>query len=260
MTEASSEVVVVKYGSTTVANEHGMNIMQLRGYSTEIAHLMLQYQVAIVSSGSIAMGRAMWSGGERPTEAENFAAVGSAEAFISWQQALAEQSLTDGSRINAGQVPVTDHEINSEEGLVLRRRLFSLMCAGIVPVANGNDVLSGEGAKDIKIDTDNDRLAGHIAELLNARHLILLMNRAGLLDREGNVVNRVGNSYKNLAWALSLAREDGDGERGGIRSKIMTAFKAARLRGIAAHIAHAEADLPAVLAGHVGTHFEPRGR
>src|SRR5665213_1821099 len=142
----SRDVVVVKYGSSSVTDEHGMDAQRLSAYCDEVEQLRRRYAVAIVSSGAIATGKAMEPGRSLQTPDENFAAVGSAEAFIAWQKELRKK------RIASGMVLVTNHEIESEEGGILRRRMFSMMNAGndgIVPIANGNDVLSEEGVQEL---------------------------------------------------------------------------------------------------------------
>ena len=254
----SRDVVVVKYGSSSVTDEHGMDAQRLSAYCDEVEQLRRRYAVAIVSSGAIATGKAMEPGRSLQTPDENFAAVGSAEAFIAWQKELRKK------RIASGMVLVTNHEIESEEGGILRRRMLSMMNDrddGIVPIANGNDVLSKEGAQELRIDTDNDRLAGHIAELLGAKHLVLLTDMPGVLNSDDEVIKHVG--VYNVNQTLALARErqirEGGGGRGGMHSKVKVAYEAshAGLEPGFAHIAEATNDLQAVIACRVGTHFAP---
>ncbi len=212
--------------------------------------------MVVVASGAIVTGRAMEQERKPQTETEdsNAAAVGSAEAFLAWQREFIIKDMS------AGMVPVTNHEIVSREGAVLRQSLFRLMAADIVPIANGNDVLSEEGSEELRIDTDNDRLAGHIAELIEARHLILLTDRPGLQDHAKQVVQSVGTA--NLEEARSFVQDtDKGGQRGGMHSKIDVAYGFSH-NGPAsgfAHIAEAMDDLQGVIAGQTGTHFAPLG-
>jgi glutamate 5-kinase len=254
MEQPDKEVVVVKYGSTSVTNEAGMDIGRIGTYSNQISRLLFRYNVVIVSSGAIVTGRAIEK--DKPKmEDGDYASVGSVPACAAWQKELSIRS------ISSGQVPVTNHEIDSIEGESLRRRMFSMMRHEIVPVANGNDVLSDEGPKELRIDTDNDRLAGHIAKLLAARHLILVTDKPGLQERNDKVVSLV--TPDNLEGAYSLVREeDNNGESGGMHSKIDVAYDFSEISPIRpqpgfAHIAGARDDLQSVIAGHVGTHFAP---
>jgi glutamate 5-kinase len=244
------DIVVVKYGSPSVTSEIGMDHERLASYSSEIARLMVRHHVVIVSSGSIVTGRALHEG-QHPIRDSSAAAMGSAQAFLAWQEALELQGM------DAGQVPVTNHEIDSEEGTTLKESLFNMMNEAIVPIANGNDVLSREGSKELRIDTDNDRLAGHIAELVEAEHLILLTDREGVLDPQKVVVKNVDTS--NLDQVLGFVDEGGNGERGGMASKIIVAYRASHFGSQAAHahIANARADLKAVLDNQDGSHFVP---
>lgn len=239
--------VIVKYGSPSVTNELGMDGECVDNYAAQISRLSERYRVIVVSSGSIVTGQALWAG-KHTLPDEDYAALGSAQSFMAWNKALLNYGMY------AAQVPVTDHEISSSEGVVLKKRLASLLGNGIIPVANGNDVLSGVGAQDIRIDRDNDRLAGHLRELTEAQQLLLLTNKDGLLDTQGNVVKYV---YPDTAGAaLSLVVGGGEGERGGMSSKAQVAIEAMH-QGAVAHIARAGADLQAVIDEQVGTHFIP---
>jgi glutamate 5-kinase len=252
--KANKDIVVVKYGSTSVTTkERGMDTERLRVYTPQIARLALNHEVVMVSSGSTVTGRASRDGKKPLSRKGNYAAVGSARAFIAWQDELATRG------IESAQVPVTNHEIDSKEGTALRRSLMSLMEDEVIPIANGNDVLSNEGIKELEIDTDNDRLAGHIAQLLGARHLVLLTDREGVLDPAKAVVPTVGPD--NIALIRSFIEEGGAGEGAGrgMHSKVDVSYAAAQLpqQGTYAHIAQAGTDLQAVLDGQVGTHFPP---
>lgn len=247
---AGKDIVVVKYGSTTVTNEKGMDTEKLRLYVPQIARLALDNEVAMVSSGSTLTGQALRNGKEALSRRANYAAVGSAKSFVAWQDELA------GKGIDSAQVPVTNHEIDSAEGYMLRQSLLSLMGDGIMPIANGNDVLSDEGMEDLAIGTDNDRLAAHIAKLLGAKHLIILTDEQGVLDRADQVVPNVGTG--NINRVRGLVKDSGNGIGGDMGSKINVCYEvSSKPVGIFAHIAHAGAELLAVLDGQVGTHFAP---
>jgi glutamate 5-kinase len=256
-------IALVKYGSRTVTNGTGMDIERLDEYAQQVARLRETYDVVIVSSGAIVTGRAIAATRGIATNSANYAAIGAPRAFMAWQEALAAHDITSGA------MSVTNHEINSPEGKVLRRRLFSMLNKDIVPVLNGNDALSDEGTKELKIDSDNDRLAGHVAELVGAQQLLLLTGKPGVLDGEGKVVKHAGlhnldTLYKFVTEVEPSAQDNDYGERGGMGSKISVAFDFAHdllLRRDyppgSAHIATATADLKDVIRDGEGTHFAP---
>lgn len=247
----NKELIVVKFGSTSVTNEQGMDQDRLGVYAEHIAQVMEQHNVIVVSSGSINTGKAMWEG-EPLQHEEDYAAIGSGRAFTAWQEAFKEQGVA------AAQIPVTNHEIDSVEGVVLEQRLCSLARNGILSIANGNDVLSSEGALEYEIDTDNDRLAEHIATLTMAKYLVLLTDRDGLMDGD-NVVPSIDVS-NGRQWRQSLrlapAPEPGQRKRHGMRSKLFVSRQFVG-NGYAGHafIARASSDIRAVVNGEAGTHI-----
>jgi len=245
------ELVVVKYGSSSVSDEFGMDTQRLESYVDQIVELNDDYNVIVVSSGSINTGRSLRSSDMPILCDEDYAATGSGRAFVAWQDIFIDRGG------NAAQVPVTNFEIDSSEGFVLERRLYSLIANGIVPIANGNDALSGVGAIEYKIDADNDRLAVHIGELTMAQHVLLLTDEDGLM-RADSVVRQVDISNKRqLRYAKGLAppQEPGEnGGRGGMNSKVEQAVRAAHY-GAKAHIANAAVDLRDVVASKSGTYF-----
>jgi len=254
--EQPKEIAVVKYGSSSVAHARGMNSGRVNNYARRIDSISNQYDVVIASSGAIATGEAMWKSQQRgrisKRKRRSLASMGSGQAFIEWQRALAAHGRL------AGQVMVTNHEIDdSEEGRAVKELLRDNIELGIISVANGNDATSTEGAKDYERSKDNDHLAAHIAKVLGAKHLLFLTNKRGLLEDpqdHKSLVHEV--TVDNIDWALSLAGDAGPQGKGGMRSKVSEAYSAAQ-SGINAHIAANWLALGAIIQfkhGY-GTHF-----
>ncbi len=260
--------VETKYGSPTVTTRAGMSKSKVRHHSGEVAGLVKDgHEVIVTSSGATVTGRALHRAAQRKklgqqegrpkAEKEtdilkrSFASRGSAQAYMAWQGALALHGL------ETAQVPVTSHEIEDlEEGSALREILLEHLNIGVISVVNGNDATSREGITDLNKSRDNDEVAAHIAQLVPVDHLCLLINEDGLLDGSGLVVPEIGPH--NIEWARSLVGPNGDGESGGMRSKLNSGFKTAGSgSGTTVHIANANADLRSVIAGDVGTHIPP---
>jgi glutamate 5-kinase len=260
--------IEVKYGSPTVTTRAGMSHTKVRHHAAEMAGLRKAgHEIVATASGATVAGRALHRIAERkrllkpdesPREEQEtdivkrgFAGKGSAQAYMAFHVALARHG------IETAQVPVTSHQIEDpEEGEALREILLHYLSIGTIPVANGNDAVSREGITDLNKSRDNDEVAAHIAELITVDHLCMLTNEDGLLDGSGLVVPEIGPH--NIEWARSLIGPNGDGESGGMRSKLDAGFKTAGAgTGTIVHIANANAGLQDVIAGNVGTHIPP---
>ncbi len=259
--QSEKEIIVVKYGSKAVTDAEGLNRMRIRHHVSELAGIKGCHDIVVVSSGAIAAGEAIipkkikrHMDMENHLDVQSLATVGSTKVFKGWQNAFARRDIVTGT------VQVTNHEIeDASEGRVLERVLRNNIRLGIVPIINGNDAMSEEGSEDYEVARDNDQLALHVSQLLGASHLCLMTEVRGLIDPvSGDVVPTV--AAENIGWALSIAGENGNGTRGGMKSKVEAAFEAAHgSSATSAHIAHAmESSLEEVIAGQQGTYFPIR--
>lgn len=260
-------LIEVKLGSPTVTDERGMSHAKVSHAAEGVVGLIEEgHEVVVTSSGAIATGRAMYlqrlkerlvrQGKEfEPFEEtdehkRSYASIGSAPAYMAWQIAL------NSLGYEAGQVLVTSREIQDlEEGAACLELLRHNLSLGIVSVINGNDATSREGVDDIAHSRDNDLVAARIAQHLPVDVLCYLTDVDGLMDGNGEVVSVV--EEKDLSAAYGLIHDDGNGESGGMRSKVTQANMVAGA-GISAHIANAAASLSAVVAGESGTYFPAR--
>jgi glutamate 5-kinase len=245
--------LIVKYGSSTVTNETGVDRERMAHHADEIAGLQKAgFGVVLVSSGAIAVGRAMWQ--ERRTEqtpdVRSLATIGSAGIMGAWQEMLGEH------RVVAGQVLVTHREIDEPaEGSMLLELLRNNLNRGIVSVINENDALSDAEIAALSYGGDNDGLARHIAVATKATRLLLLTEVDGLLDDSGETVRSITPASDESVIALA-GPSNGIG-RGGMKSKLEAALAAAR-QGIVTHIASADASLTDVILSEAGTTVYPR--
>lgn len=266
MYEQTPATAVIKWGSSNGTNH------------AEQIHTFIEggYQVIAVQSGAIAAGREVIAEVGRSSEAlplPSVATVGSALVFTHLQNQLLEKGIV------AGQVLVTHNDLSVAErkGLIgnltgrllgsarrsnkLKQTLEDNLKHDIVSVINESDALSDIEIAAMTYGGDNDGLARHAAQLMQARHLLLLTGGdgiKGLMDAEGDLVRRVAPEDRN--HALDLAEEtsivaSGAG-RGGIVSKVKEASRAAE-SGIHAYIANSDADPIDVIRGDTGTHFVP---
>lgn len=250
------ETVLIKYGSSCLANAEGIDHDRLDLYAEQLAEANEQYNLVVVSSGSIAVGRTLWRqvrGDEVEPSEQSLATLGSAQAVSAWQNALLDHGLL------SGQIEVTHHEVRDDhEGKMLRRVLAENINHGIVSLINENDALSDEEIIKLHTGGDNDGLASLIAQTLEANRLLLLTSDAeGLIDDQGKVVDIVGHRQSSIREALEWV-DDGRSEygRGGMEAKVIAAFDAAQC-GVRAHIARAGRPLGAIINREYGTYFAP---
>lgn len=170
--------IVVKVGSNVVARADGrLWIARMAALADEVAALCdAGHQVLIVSSGAVAAGRGRVSlpkTVDRVARRQVLSAVGQAILIDTYR------TLFDADGMDVGQVLVTKHDLSSTEHAAnLRQCIEAFFAYGIVPVVNENDTVSVEGL----MFTDNDELAGLLAQLIHAQLLVILSSVDGLCD------------------------------------------------------------------------------
>jgi glutamate 5-kinase len=182
-TLASFRRIVVKVGSSLLvdAAAGGLKREWLEGLAADIAALRSgasePRDVLVVSSGSIALGRAVLNlppGALKLEEAQAAAAVGQIALARSWSEVLSAHGMT------AGQVLVTLTDTEERRNYLNARstmaRLLEWRC---VPVINENDTVA---TSEIRYG-DNDRLAARVATMMSADLLVLLSDIDGLYDK-----------------------------------------------------------------------------
>ena len=168
--------VVVKIGSALLVDRESgdlradwltalaQDVMALRARGTD---------VVLVSSGSIALGRAVLGLGQGTLaleEAQGAAAVGQIRLARAYEAALAPHGLT------AAQLLVTlDDSADRRRYLNTRATLAVLLSRGVVPIVNENDTIATD---EIRYG-DNDRLAANVAVMAGADMLVLLSDIDG---------------------------------------------------------------------------------
>jgi glutamate 5-kinase len=172
--------IVVKVGSALLVDHAagGLKRDWLEGLAADIASLHKDGRdVLVVSSGAIALGRAVLSlprGALKLEEAQGAAAVGQIALARAWSEAL------DAHGITAGQVLVTLGDTEERRRyLNARSTIAKLLEWRSVPVINENDTVA---TTEIRYG-DNDRLAARVATMVSADLLVLLSDIDGLYDK-----------------------------------------------------------------------------
>lgn len=171
--------LVVKVGSSLLVDSDGGRLRDtwLSSLAEDIANLHRNKRdVLVVSSGAIALGRAVLKLPPGPLKLEDSqaaAAVGQIALARTWSEVLGRHGIT------AGQVLVTLQDTEERRRyLNARSTIGKLLEWRAVPVINENDTVA---TNEIRYG-DNDRLAARVATMASADLLVLLSDVDGLYD------------------------------------------------------------------------------
>jgi len=171
--------IVVKVGSSLLVDAEAGRVKEawLASLAADIAKLHAQgREILVVSSGAIALGRAVLRLPKGPLKLEDSqaaAAVGQIALARTWSEALGRHG------IGAGQVLVTLGDTEERRRyLNARNTIAKLLEWRVVPVINENDTVA---TNEIRYG-DNDRLAARVATMASADVLVLLSDIDGFYD------------------------------------------------------------------------------
>lgn len=249
---------VVKIGSAVIAGAgQGLDGEAIDAWATQIARLHAHsVEVAIVTSGAVASGMQRLGHRLRPHalyELQAMAAIGQMGLVRSYESAFQRHGIC------TAQVLLThDDLVDRQRYLNARSTLRALLGFKVIPIINENDTVATE---EIRF-SDNDTLAALVTNLVEAEVLLILTDQAGLYERDPRqepgaaiVTDAVAGDPK----LLDMAGGSGAIGRGGMRTKLLAAEKAAR-SGAATVIAPGrEPDvITRVLKGEpIGTYLRP---
>ncbi len=172
--------IVIKIGSSLLVDSAAGRIKRawLTSLAEDIAQLHKDKRdVLVVSSGSIALGRAVLklpAGPLKLEESQAAAAVGQIALARTWSEVLGAHDIT------AGQVLVTLSDTEERRRyLNARSTINRLLKWRAIPVINENDTVA---TSEIRFG-DNDRLGARVATMVSADLLILLSDIDGLYDK-----------------------------------------------------------------------------
>ena len=167
--------LVVKIGSALLVDRvRGLKTGWLAALALDLVDAKARgTDVVLVSSGSIALGRAVLNLGDGVLTLEQSqaaAAVGQIRLARAYEEVLAPHGIT------TAQVLVTlEDTMDRRRYLNSRATMETLLGFGVVPIVNENDTVATD---EIRFG-DNDRLAAQIAVTVGADQLILLSDVDG---------------------------------------------------------------------------------
>src|SRR5580692_1093444 len=216
--------IVVKIRSSLLvdAQAGALNENWLAALTADLAALHGDKRdVIVVSSGAIALGRAVLKLPPGPLELEDSqaaAAVGQIALARTWTEALSRRGIT------GGQILVTPGDTEERRRyLNARSTIDKLLEWRAVPVINENDTVA---TTEIRYG-DNDRLAARVATMVSADVVVLLSDVDGLYDappgttasaRHIPLVDRITPEIEAMAGAAGSELS-----RGGMQTKIEAA-------------------------------------
>src|SRR3954451_17567690 len=163
--------IVIKVGSSLLVDSAAGRVHEewLASLAEDIAGLQKEKRdILVVSSGAIALGRAVLKLPRGPLKLEDSqaaAAVGQIALARTWAEALGRHG------ISAGQILVTLSDTEQRRNyLNARNTMAKLLEWRSVPVINENDTVA---TNEIRYG-DNDRLAARVATMASADLLVLL--------------------------------------------------------------------------------------
>nr|VFK18586.1 MAG: glutamate 5-kinase [Candidatus Kentron sp. LPFa] len=250
---------VIKIGSALLTN-NGENLDReaIHVWAEQMVKLRRSgIELILVSSGAVAEGMCRLGWRKRPErihELQAAAAVGQMGLIREYEACFQRHD------IRTAQVLLTHGDFSDRKRyLNIGSTLRTLLRFGVLPIVNENDTVATD---EIRLG-DNDTLAGLVANLVEARRLILLTDQDGLYtadprrDPEASLIRVVGAGDVELE---AMAGEGSALGRGGMRTKIKAAALAAR-SGTDTIIASGRTRdiLTRVAAGEeIGTLLQPR--
>ncbi|NND20851.1 MAG: glutamate 5-kinase [Silicimonas sp.] len=214
--------IVVKIGSALLVEGGSLRADWLASLAEDVAVCRARGQdVILVSSGSIALGRAVLDLPDGPLPQERSqaaAAVGQIRLARAYEEALQPHGIT------TAQVLMTlEDSGNRRRYLNSRATLETLLALGTVPIVNENDTIATD---EIRFG-DNDRLAAQIAVTVGADLLVLLSDVDGFysgnpkVDPDARRFDRIARITPEIE---AMAGDAGTGlSKGGMKTKLMAA-------------------------------------
>lgn len=249
--------LVIKIGSALLVGPDGLRGGWLRALCDDVAEWRRRgADVALVSSGSIALGRRVLGlpeGTLSLEQAQAAAAVGQIRLARAYEEALAPHGVT------TAQVLMTlEDSADRRRYLNSRATLQTLLGLGVVPIVNENDTVATD---EIRFG-DNDRLAAQIAVTCGADQLLLLSDVDGLYTANPKTDPAARHLPVIAALTPEIEAMGGDPvsglSKGGMKTKLMAA-RTAIAGGCAMAIAEGSVTRPlsAVAEGARASWFLP---
>jgi len=197
--------IVIKIGSSTLTHATGrLNIRRMENLVKIISDIRNSgKQIALVSSGSIALGRSKLGMSERPKETrlkQACAAVGQCELMYMYDKLFGQYNLT------VAQLLLTKYSIEGPHKDNIINTMEELLSRGIIPVINENDTVAID---ELELEIgQNDSLGAYAAIIAHADLLVILSDIDGFYDSDPSsnpnarlipIVHEITDELRSLA-------------------------------------------------------------
>jgi len=218
--------IVVKVGTSTLTNDAGKS--DLRAIDRLVCTLAdiqnMGYEVILVSSGAIAVGRNKLNMHEKPDSMrmkQAAAAVGQCSLMYLYDKFFGDYDKT------VAQILLNAEDIEQEEKKENLTNTFdALLEMGVIPIVNENDSVSyKEIESEDRLFGDNDMLSSVVSVLCRAKRLVIFSDIDPRLHPNAKLIKEIRQIDESV---YSLA--GGAGSRrgtGGMRTKLQAAELAA---------------------------------
>ena len=210
---------VIKIGTSTLTTAEGhFSFRQLENIVGQITALLHKgIQVVLVSSGAIALGMDTLKRAKRPTslpELQGCAAIGQGKLMKAYEAAFSSHGF------HAAQILLTRDGLQDRERYVnARNTLQELFQMGAVPIVNENDTVATE---EIRFG-DNDVLAAHVANLVEANLLVFLSDIDGLYLKDETLIRQIHSPEELKEYASHVYPKRSEKTAGGMKTKLEAA-------------------------------------
>lgn len=188
-----SKSLVLKVGSSSLVSEDGsVHEEFVSRISGELKKLKeANWDVIIVSSGAIALGRILYKGPLRRSlsQKQALSAIGQRYLVNLWDSGLNPVGIL------TSQILLTREDFKSRERMLNFRNIIrELLTMGSIPIINENDALSSH---EIRVG-DNDTLGALVTAASQASHYVIMSDIDGLYDKnpslfsDGRLIPKVG--------------------------------------------------------------------
>ncbi|MEM3641693.1 MAG: glutamate 5-kinase, partial [Candidatus Bathyarchaeia archaeon] len=261
-----NRLVVVKVGTRCLTTEKGgLDLKEVDRFVEQVAHAVKQgFKILIVTSGAIASGVAELGVTANPKDIvfkQACAAVGQSILMAHYREMFRRRGL------KVAQVLLTENDLSNRTSyLHICNVLDRLLCLGVVPIINENDVTSVSEIlpvmKGYKVNfSDNDILSALIASAVEADLMVILSNVDGLYTKNPNKPGAELIKVVDKITPELMEAAEGKGKlgRGGMKTKLQAA-EIAMKSGIPLIIANSRREnvlIDALNGKDVGTYFKP---
>ena len=215
---------VIKVGTSTLTTPEGhFSNPQLESIVEQVAKLVRsRVEVVLVSSGAIALGLDTIKRAKRPSslpELQACAAIGQGKLMKAYEVAFSSRGL------HAAQMLLTQDGLeNRERYLNAKNAVEAILKMGVVPVVNENDSIATE---EIKFG-DNDVLAAHVANLIDADLLVFLSDIDGFYLKDKTIIRHIHTSSELKEYTAHIHAKRSEKTTGGMKTKLLAAQMAMR--------------------------------